>query len=165
MRIKLEIATADDAADLASLRNATSDHLTSQFGKGPWSGQSTEKGARFGMTRSTVYIARNRGRLIASFALSTRKPWSIDKTYFTACERPLYLTSMAIIPGQQRKGIGRLCLEGARRIAKKWPSDAIRLDAFDATAGAGEFYRKCGFREVGRTSYRNSPLIYFEMLL
>lgn len=32
-------------------------------------------------------------------------------------------------------------------------------------ARAGGFYQKCGFREVGRVTYRNVPLIYFEMLL
>jgi hypothetical protein len=36
---------------------------------------------------------------------------------------------------------------------------------FDGEAGAGAFYAKCGFREVGRVVYRNVPLIYFEMLL
>ncbi len=39
----------------------------------------------------------------------------------------------------------------------------IRLDAYDAPAGAGEFYRKFGFSEMGRTSYRGTPLVYFEM--
>jgi ribosomal protein S18 acetylase RimI-like enzyme len=72
---------------------------------------------------------------------------------------------MAVKPDLQRSGIGRRCLEEARRIVKEWPGDAIRLDAFDAAAGAGDFYRKCGFREVGRVTYRNTPLIYFEMLL
>jgi ribosomal protein S18 acetylase RimI-like enzyme len=72
---------------------------------------------------------------------------------------------MAVHPDRQRKGIGRSCLDEAVRIARDWPGDAIRLDAYDAETGAGEFYRKCGFREVGRTSYRNTPLIYFELLL
>jgi GNAT superfamily N-acetyltransferase len=58
--------------------------------------------------------------------------------------------------------VGRRCLEQTLRIARDRAADAIRLDAYDAPAGAGEFYRKCGFREVGRTSYRGSPLIYFE---
>jgi ribosomal protein S18 acetylase RimI-like enzyme len=56
-------------------------------------------------------------------------------------------------------------MEEARRIATAWPGDAIRLDAWDAAAGAGEFYRKCGFREVGRATYRTAPLVYFEILL
>jgi ribosomal protein S18 acetylase RimI-like enzyme len=165
MRIQLQIATPEDAADLVCLRNATSNHLTSQFGKGPWSGQSTEKGALFGMRRGTVFIARYRNRLIATLTLSTRKPWAIDRKYFSNSDRPLYLTSMAVHPDRQRGGVGKLCIQQACRIAKEWPSDAIRLDAFDADAGAGEFYRKCGFREVGRAVYRVAPLIYYEMLL
>ena len=31
------------------------------------------------------------------------------------------------------------------RIARQWPGDAIWLNAWDAEAVAGEFYRKCGF--------------------
>jgi GNAT superfamily N-acetyltransferase len=58
--------------------------------------------------------------------------------------------------------VGRRCLEQALRIARDWSADAIRLDAYDAEAGAGAFYRKCGFREVGRTSYKGNPLVYFE---
>lgn len=128
--MKLRVATAGDVDDLVSLRNATSELLTLQYGKGPWSGRGTEAGAIFGMTRSTVYIARR-------------------------CKRPLYLTSIAVAPDEQRKGIGRLCIEEAPRIARKWPADA----------GADEFYRKCGFREAGRATYRYSPLIYLELLL
>ena len=42
---------------------------------------------------------------------------------------------------------------------------AIRLDAYDSTAGAGGFYARCGYREVGRVTYRGTALIYFESLL
>jgi hypothetical protein len=44
------------------------------------------------------------------------------------------------------------------------PRYALRLDAYDADAGAGGFYAKCGFREVGRVVYRKNPLVYFELL-
>jgi GNAT superfamily N-acetyltransferase len=100
---------------------------------------------------------------VATLTLSTRKPWAIDTRYFSPARRPLYLTAMEVSPELQRQGIGRKCLQEANRIAREWPADALRLDAFDAVAGAGEFYRKCGFREVGRVTYRGAPLIYFEM--
>ena len=48
---------------------------------------------------------------------------------------------------------------------RRWPAQAIRLDAFDAEAGAGLFYAKCGYAERGRVTYRNVPLIYYERLL
>ena len=51
------------------------------------------------------------------------------------------------------------------RATQAWPADAIRLDAYDADAGAGDFYAKCGFREVGKATYREVPLRYFEKLL
>jgi GNAT superfamily N-acetyltransferase len=166
MRVSLQVATADDVADLVSLRNAAGDRLTSQYGRGFWSnGRTTDKGVLFAMRIATVYIGRHRNRAIATLTLSTRKPWAIDRKHFSASKRPLYLTSMAIEPDQQRRGVGRSCMEEVRRIAAEWPGDAIRLDAWDAEAGAGEFYRKCGFREVGRATYRNAPLIYFELLL
>jgi hypothetical protein len=44
-------------------------------------------------------------------------------------------------------------------------ADAIRLDAYDGAVGAGAFYAKYGFKEVGRVVYRGTPLIYFELLL
>ena len=69
---------------------------------------------------------------------------------------------MAVEPALQRTGIGRAMLDDAKRIAREWPGDAIRLDAYDTAAGAGEFYAKCGFREVGRAIYRGTPLIYYE---
>jgi ribosomal protein S18 acetylase RimI-like enzyme len=117
------------------------------------------------MRNSSVYIARYRNRTLATLTLSTKKPWAIDKKYFAKSRRPLYLTSMAVHPDVQRRGIGSLCVEEARHIAIEWPCDAIRLDAYDTGAGAGEFYGKCGFREVGRAIYRSAPLIYYELLL
>ncbi|HEX3556830.1 MAG TPA: GNAT family N-acetyltransferase [Thermoanaerobaculia bacterium] len=165
MSVKLEPATPDDAAALAALRTAVAEHLTRQYGTGPWSSASSEKGVLYHLRTGRVLVARSEHGLIASLTLATRKPWAIDKTYFSDCQKPLYLTDMAVRPDLQRSGIGRRCLEEAQRIAREWPADAIRLDAFDAAAGAGDFYRKCGFREVGRVTYRNTPLIYFERLL
>jgi ribosomal protein S18 acetylase RimI-like enzyme len=113
----------------------------------------------------SVVVFRRRSKIIATLTLATKKPWAIDKWYFAPSKRPLYLTNMAVQPDLQRQGIGRQCLDEAQRIARQWPADAIRLDVYDSAAGAGVFYAKCGFREVGRVIYRNTPLIYYEALL
>lgn len=165
MRLKLQPATRDQAAAIAALRTAVAENLTARHGPGPWSSATTEKGVLFAMRNSAVYVATRRNQVITTLTLGTKKPWAIDRKYFSPAKRPLYLVAMAVHPDWQRQGVGRLCIEEAKRLAKEWPGDAIFLDAYDATAGAGEFYRKCGFREVGRVTYRNAPLIYFEMLL
>jgi GNAT superfamily N-acetyltransferase len=163
--IRIERAVEHDVAALVALRGAVARDLTARHGLGHWSTQVSESGVRRGITHSHVCIARDEGAVIGTLRLGTTKPWAIDISYFTPCARALYLTDMAVQPSRQGRGVGRRMLQEARRIAAAWPAEAIRLDAYDAEAGAGGFYARCGFREVGRVVYRRSPLIYYETLL
>jgi GNAT superfamily N-acetyltransferase len=165
MHVTLEAATPDNAAEIARLRNEVADQLTRLHGNGHWSNVATENGIRSNMKRSRVYVAWHHGRIVATLTLQTKKPWAIDRRYFAEVKRPLYLLSMAVAADLHRRGIGRQCLDETRAIARRWPADAIFLDAYDARAGAGEFYRKCGFEEVGRVTYRGTALVYYQMLL
>lgn len=164
--LSVTLATEADAAELAILRTDVAADLTRRFGQGHWSAPVTEQGELRNIKTSTVLVARDEdAAILATLRLATKKPWAIDKTYFSMVDQPLYLTDMAVGPTMQRQGIGRRLLEEAKVVAAAWPGDAIRLDAYDAAAGAGGFYAKCGFREVGRITYRGVPLIYFELLL
>jgi GNAT superfamily N-acetyltransferase len=147
------------------LRSAAARELTERFGRGHWSNESTERGAIAELRHAQVWIARYRRAPVATFRLATKKPWAIDVSYFTGVKRPLYLTSMAVRPDLQGLGLGRRCIDEAVRIVRAWPADAIRLDAYDADAGAGPFYARCGFRETGRRVYKANPLIYYELLV
>ena len=77
----------------------------------------------------------------------------------------MYLHDLNVDPSVQRSGVGRQLVERAKAVARKWPVDAIRLDAYDGPSGGGPFYRKCGFHQVGRVVYRGVPLVYFEFVL
>jgi GNAT superfamily N-acetyltransferase len=165
MKITLKLATAAHAVAIAALRLATNERLTRDFGPGPWTSTVTEKGVLYALRNSRVYIVRDGRAIIGTLTLTTKKPWAIDRKYFTKCQRPLYLLAMAIAPDRQRRGIGRAMVADVNRIAKSWPADAILLDAYDLPGGAGDFYAKCGYRETGRVTYRGAPLIYYELLL
>ena len=168
MKLTFALATPVDAAELATLHAATSEDLTRRFGPGFWSSPPSERGILANMRLpkfSRTLIARSKRRIVGTLRLATKKPWAIDTAYFTPADKPLYLTGMAVHPNLQHKGIGRLLLQEAESLARAWPGDAVRLDAFDATAGAGAFYAKCGYREVARVVYKKDPLIYFEQML
>ena len=165
MKVTLKQATMAQAKAIAKLRTATNEKLTRDFGRGPWSTTATEKGVLYAQRNSRVFIVRDARTIIGTLQLATKKPWAIDHSYFSKCQRPLYLTAMAVDPDRQRHGIGRAMLEDVKRVVKAWPGDAIRLDAYDLAGGAGAFYARCGYREMGRITYRGAPLIYYELLL
>ena len=143
-------ANTSHSASLAALHTAVANHLTEKFGTGPWSAATSEKGMLFAMHTSQVYVAQLGTELVGTLRLQTKKPWAIDTSYFPACKKPLYLLAAAITPAKQRQGLGRQCLEEIKSIAKALSADALRLDAYDAQAGAGGFYTNCGW-------HRNRP--------
>ena len=164
-RLRIGTAALDDAAEIALLRTAVAERLTTQYGHGHWSGVVTDRLVLGGMKHSRVLVARDGDAIVGTLRLATRKPWAIDARYFTKVARPLYLTDMAVAPRVQRQGVGRRLLREAAEVATAWPAGAIRLDSYDAEAGAAPFYWKCGFRETGRVTYRGTPLVYFERVL
>jgi GNAT superfamily N-acetyltransferase len=165
MRVTLRPATADDAVDLARMREAVNQKLRADFGEGFWAGKATERAALCDIRLCQVFVARYRGRIVASLALQWKKPWAIDRSFLTPGRKSLFLTRMGVDPEHQRKGLGRQCLDQAQILARQQNAASVCLDACDCPAGAGPFYAKCGFRELGRTVYKSVPLIYFETLL
>ena len=146
------------------MRIAAANRLTRDFGEGHWSAHTNEASVLRDIRASRVIVARAAGVIVGTVTLQTRRPWAIDVTYFTPCAKTVYLTNMAVVPERQRSGVGRALLDEALTQARSVPFDAIRLDAYDGPAGAGEFYRRCGYRHVGGKSYRDVPLMYFELM-
>lgn len=165
MDVVIQPASPRDVSAIAAMRTAAAERLTRQYGPGHWSSVVSDASVGHALRTSTVLVALNGDAVVGSLRLATKKPWAIDPAYFTEVRRPLYLTDMAVHPDVQRQGVGRRLLDVAAITARDWPADALRLDAYDAAAGAGGFYAACGFREVGRVTYRKTPLIYYELIL
>jgi GNAT superfamily N-acetyltransferase len=165
MRLTFHDATLADVPVITGLHNAAAGALTARFGEGHWSSLVTERGIASSQRHARVRVGKDGRRVVTVLRLATKKPWAIDVSYFTPVKRPLYLTGMTVAVIHQGRGLGRLALEDAVAVAREWPADAIRLDAFDADAGAGSFYAKCGFLERGRVVYKGDPLAYYEFLL
>ena len=158
-------ATLDDVGAIVAIRSAAAQELGRRFGEGPWSREASARAVSAGFRQSMLWLAFERDEPVGTLRLSTRKPWAIDRAFFTSVSRPLYLTDMAVHPAHQRRGVGRALLAEAERVTLAVPAQAIWLDAYDAAAGASGFYAACGFREVGRRAYRDVPLVYFERQL
>src|SRR5271168_5365828 len=142
MDITFSTATEADVPALVALGSAIAEDLTARYGRGGWSSVPTERGVSLSLRHALVLIALDGKTIVGRLRLQTKKPWAIDRAFFTPVKKELFLTGMAVVPAWQRKGVGRLLMGEATKRARAWPADSICLDAFDAEAGAGEFYAK-----------------------
>ena len=110
-------------------------------------------------------LGKSRGEIVALTRMQTKKPWAFDLKYFTSGATPVYLGDVEVSPKCQGQGLGIQLMAVVVDHARAWPVNAVRTSAYDGVAGAGAFYAKCGFREVGRVTYRTIPMIFFEMIL
>jgi GNAT superfamily N-acetyltransferase len=165
MTLTILRAAPDDALAISDIRNAAALDLTARFGTGHWSSLTTPETVLRHIAASRMLIARDDDDVHGALRLATKKPWAIDPAYFTAVRKVLYLVDMAVLPTHQRSGVGRQLLAAATALARADGFEAIRLDAYDADAGAAGFYARCGYRETGRAVYRKVPLVYFELVL
>jgi GNAT superfamily N-acetyltransferase len=165
MAVTVQFATEADIPELLQLRLSVDADQARRFGNDRWSTTINEKSVTRALKSSRVLIARRRGRIIGTLRMETKKPWAIDLAHFTPVASAVYLHDVDVDPRVQRSGVGRRLMKHATAVAKEWPVEAIRLDAYDGPSGGGPFYEKHGFTEVGRKVYRGVPLVYFEFLL
>ena len=112
-----------------------------------------------------ILVGRSRGEIVALTRMQTKKPWAFDLKYFKQVQMRSIWGTSRYSPMCQGQGFGTQLMAAAVDDARAWPADAVRTSAYDGAAGAGPFYAKCGFREMGRVTYRTTPMIYFEMIL
>src|SRR5262245_39992784 len=121
MSLRFRLATEADAPALAALDLAGASAPTARSRPGHWSRSSSERGVLRRMTSSEVVTGWLDDELVATLALATKKPWAIDVAYFTPVRRCLYLLNLAVLPGCQGQGLGRLALAEAERAGRAWP--------------------------------------------
>ena len=138
--------------------------MTQRFGEGDWSATPSEPEVVKQVRASHVLVARSNADIVGTVRLARALPWAIDASSFTPVTTALYVLGLSVAPEVRGQGVGRTLMDAAKVAARAWPAEAVWLDAYDHVAGAGPFYLKCGFREVGRTKYRQMPLIYYEWL-
>jgi L-amino acid N-acyltransferase len=162
--VEISAATAADAPALVSLRAAVARDMTQQYGKGQWSTMPSKSVVLRQLRASRVLVAREGGQVLGSVRLATPNVPAIEAGGFTAVDSALYMLGLAVAPNARERGIARALVEAAKEIVRGQSIQALWLDVYDHAAGAGPFYRKCGFRAVGGTRDGEVPLVYYEWL-
>jgi GNAT superfamily N-acetyltransferase len=162
--VTITISRADikEARALTALRTAVARDMTERFGGGPWSALPNRMVVIRQMRASHVLVARRYDEIIGTVRLAFANTAVFDARMFTPVDTALYVLGLAVSPGSRGRGIGSRIMSVAKEVARSWPAQALWLATYDNSAGAGRFYRKCGFREVGPGVFDDLPLTYYE---
>lgn len=162
----LKQATADQLRELYALRKQAADDLSARFGSGHWGRVGSFRTMQEHQKQGLIYAGLRGQELVAMLRYSTQRPRFYRMEWFTDPDAPAgHLTQMAVRTDLQDSGYGRACVAAIEAIARRGGASYIRLDSYDAPAGAGEFYRKCGYQQVHRGEFNRVPLIYWEKQL
>jgi GNAT superfamily N-acetyltransferase len=160
----ISVATPDDARAIAALRVAVAQEMTRRFGEGHWSALISKAAVHRQLRASRVLVAREKGRIVGTVRLAVAIPSVFDSSAFTPVETALYVLGLAVAPDSRQRGIGRALMDAAKEVAQTWPAQALWLDAYRHAAGAGPFYERCGFRELGPSASAEVPVVFYEWL-
>ena len=128
---RIELARPPDAPDIARMSRDLIEYAL------PWSWQASRVLRHVCSADSTVITARGGGKL-AGFAIMR----------FGAEEAHLDL--LAVSRSFQRRGVGREMLRWLERTARVAGISIIHLEVRETNQGGRAFYRRLGYRQVGR---------------
>jgi GNAT superfamily N-acetyltransferase len=164
--IRLRRAAAEDVRTVHAILAAAAEDLVARFGPGHWSTVSSIEKLRNYASDGVLFVVEAGAAAVGTLRLTDSKIGFYHNEWFARpADDAAYLLDMAIDPGSQRRGIGRRSMALAEDAARLLGLKALRLDAYAGPAGAGEFYRKCGYSLVHRSAFRGVALEYFEKLL
>ena len=82
--------------------------------------------------------------------------------YFNDIERFIYLSKFAVQPTESGRGLGKKCLQYIEDLCKTEGFKGIRLDVYDKSHRAVNFYLKIGFEELFKAKTRNFDIVCME---
>jgi GNAT superfamily N-acetyltransferase len=164
--VTLRQAKPDDVATAREILAAAAADLTTRFGEGHWSHVRSIETLRQYALNGTLYLTEAGAEPVGVLRLTERKISFYRKDWFARPDdRAGYLLDMSVHPSRQRQGVGRRAMELVDQLARSAHLSAVRLDAYAGPAGAGPFYRKCGYVQVHSATFRGVALEYFEKVL
>jgi GNAT superfamily N-acetyltransferase len=164
--VDLRLALGQDVDRVRAILAAAASDLTARFGEGHWSTAPSLEALRRYVDEGALYVARLGTVAVGTLRLSNRKIGFYRSDWFTnPQDDAAYVLDMAVDPAHQRCGIGHRSMAIAEDLARTQELKAIRLDAYGGPAGAGGFYRKCGYSLVHEGEMRGVALEYYEKLL
>lgn len=133
----------------------------------------TEKNARAGLERDTLFVGEIDGKIVGSYVLNNIQPEEYNKIpwkWEATDDEVIVIHTLCLDVSLQSKGIGRAFVEYAIEYGRELGCKVMRLDTYEGNKPAARLYEKMNFRYAGIAEFFFEQailenLICFEYLL
>ena len=143
----------EDHDQVWELHNFVLNAIGAHGGNGPWDDDLHHVGRVYLENGGEFVVVERDGRIVGMGALLRQD------------DRKAAVKRMRVHPDHQRKGIGQKILSHLEAKAVELGYTTLVLDTTVGQTAARRFYEKNGYREHGRTRYRQFHVILYEKVL
>lgn len=142
-----------------SILKASGSYMVNNFGLMHWAKPYSKEQIEKDIENKDVYIVRNADQNIATFMLSEETSY-----YFKEIpdDNAVYLSKLAVNPDIINSGIGTACMNYIEEICRQNNKTKIRLDVYDKSLQAVNFYHKMGYKKLFLKNTTNFRVICME---
>lgn len=134
-------------------------YMVDTFGLMHWSKPYSKEKIEQDIENKDVYIVRDNNQNIATFMLSEDTSYYFEEI---PDENAVYLSKLAVNPDVVNSGIGTACMNYIEDICRQNNKTKVRLDVYDKSVQAVNFYIKMGYRELFLKDTTNFRVICME---
>lgn len=142
-----------------SVLKASGTYMVETFGLMHWANPYSREKIAQDIEQKDVYIVRNDDGYLATFMLSE------DTSYYfqdIPDKDAVYLSKLAVNPDVVSSGIGTACMKFIEETCRQNHKTKVRLDVYDKSVQAVNFYLKMGYKELFLKDTTNFRVICME---
>ncbi len=157
MGISIRLGTRGDIDALVELYGVVCDDLEATVNYTGWKKDvyPARQDAEVGIAEETLFLAEENGEVVASMILSRRPEAAYAAANWQAVldeSQVLVIHTLAVRPGQRRRGTGRELLDFASRFGTVRGVRSLRLDVYEKNLPAIRLYESAGFQYIDTVS-------------
>lgn len=154
-----EVKIEDDLSlnNIFNILKETGQHMYETEGLTHWLKPYTIKNIKEDLKYKSIFLVTEQKEILATFALS-----KIKSKFFKDEEKFIYLSKFAVSPNQSNKGLGSKCLDFIENLVQEQDFIGIRLDVYEKSIPAINFYKKKGFLITSTESTKNYTVLCME---
>ncbi len=161
--MKIRRANSQDLNAIMNLIRSCTNHMEAQKIH-QWDEIYPDEGTiKSDIDKQQLYLLEDDGHICGIIAINEVQEPEYKNVNWKFPGKTLVVHRLAIEPSYQRKGLAKMLMQFAHKVAIEQQYETIRLDAFIHNPASVALYERLGYRMAGTVTFRKGDFFCFEI--